>query len=107
MNVAPLMEKSEEAAQLLAAMANSNRLLILCNLVGGELPVGELAERVKLSQSAMSQHLAKLRALNLVNTRRDAQTIYYAISADSVHTMLSTLDQVYFGGDESNRKSAA
>lgn len=83
------------AAQFLSALANQKRLLILCNLVEGEIAVGALAEKVGLSQSALSQHLAKLKALNLVQTRRSAQTIYYSSPNQQVQKLLSTLEALY------------
>lgn len=90
-----LTEHSAAAANLLSAMANPKRLLILCCLVEGEVAVGALATKVGLSQSALSQHLSKLRAQKLVNTRRDAQTIYYSSSAESVMRVLETLEGLY------------
>ena len=90
--------KSDEAADLLSAMSNAKRLLILCNLVDGEMPVGQLAETVGLSQSALSQHLAKLRARKLVATRRDAQTIYYSIASESVYQVLETIGDIFLPG---------
>lgn len=90
-----LTEHAEKAAQLLSAMANPKRLLILCILVGGEMAVGPLATTVGLSQSALSQHLAKLRALELVKTRRDAQTIYYSIASSEVQAVLEVLYELY------------
>ncbi len=91
----PLTEHSAAAANLLSAMANPKRLMILCCLVKGEVAVGALATKVGLSQSALSQHLSKLRAQKLVNTRRDAQTIYYSSSAESVMRVLETLETLY------------
>lgn len=90
-----LERNSDEAATLLSAMANQKRLLILCNLARGEMQVGVLAERVQLSQSALSQHLAKLRNQGLVSTRREAQTIFYSINSNPVLQMLRTLDTLY------------
>jgi DNA-binding transcriptional ArsR family regulator len=90
-----LKQQADDAASLLSAMSNAKRLLILCNLVGGEMPVGQLAETVGLSQSALSQHLAKLRSRNLVRTRRDAQTIYYSIASQDVFDVLDTLAGIY------------
>ncbi len=90
-----LTEHSAAAANLLSAMANPKRLMILCCLVKGEVAVGALATKVGLSQSALSQHLSKLRAQKLVNTRRDAQTIYYSSSAESVMKVLETLEGLY------------
>lgn len=86
---------AEVASNLLSAMANPKRLLILKVLVRGEIAVGALAQKVGLSQSALSQHLSKLRAQNLVTTRRDAQTIYYSSKSDSVLTILDALETIY------------
>jgi DNA-binding transcriptional ArsR family regulator len=94
-DVDALKASSDNAADLLSAMSNAKRLLILCNLVEGEMPVGQLAEMVGLSQSALSQHLAKLRARKLVATRRDAQTIYYSIASDSVYQVLQTIGDIF------------
>ncbi|MGV3552431.1 ArsR/SmtB family transcription factor [Rhizobium sp.] len=80
-------------ATVLAAMSNAKRLEILSTLVEDELPVGKLASQVGLSQSALSQHLAKLRSAKLVQTRRDAQTIYYSSNSDEVKAVLSALRQ--------------
>lgn len=95
MNVAELAPRAGEAAELLAAMANQKRLLILCNLLEEELRVGELAERVGLAQSPLSQHLSKLRALKLVSTRRDGQMILYRLASDGVARLLTTLHEIY------------
>lgn len=88
-------EKAEEASVLLAAMANPKRLLVLCHLVEAERSVGQLAEIVGLSQAALSQHLAKMRALRLVITRRDGQTIYYRLASREVREVLQTLYRLY------------
>jgi len=93
MKTKALSEQSTVAAGLLSAMANPKRLMILCSLVEGEVPV--LATQVGLSQSALSQHLSKLRAQKLVKTRRDAQTIYYSSTSESVIKILSTLESIY------------
>ncbi|MBN9032044.1 MAG: transcriptional regulator [Rhizobiales bacterium 63-7] len=90
-----LSDHSTVAAGLLSAMANPKRLQILCSLVKGEVAVGALASQVGLSQSALSQHLSKLRAQKLVNTRRDAQTIYYSSSSEAVLKVLGTLEEIY------------
>lgn len=75
-----MVEHAADAAELLRALANPHRLLILCVLSEGEHSVGELNKRIQLSQSSLSQHLAVLRAEGLVSTRREAQTIYYAVA---------------------------
>lgn len=90
-----LSDHSTVAAGLLSAMANPKRLQILCSLVKGEVAVGALASQVGLSQSALSQHLSKLRAQKLVNTRHDAQTIYYSSSSEAVLKVLGTLEEIY------------
>ena len=92
---AALQEKADEASVLLAAMANPKRLLVLCHLVEAERSVGQLAEIVGLSQAALSQHLAKMRALRLVNTRREGQTIYYRLASREVRELLETLYRIY------------
>lgn len=75
-----MMEHAESAADLLQALSNPHRLMILCVLADGELRVSDLNERLPLSQSALSQHLALLRKQALVTTRRQAQTIYYSVA---------------------------
>jgi len=82
-----------EAARLLKALSNERRLLILCQIGDGERSVGSL--QVGLSQSALSQHLARLRADGLVATRRDAQTIYYRIADPAVLKLITTLSDIY------------
>ena len=86
-----------DAAQLLRALANDKRLMLLCLLVEGERSVGELNAKVELSQSALSQHLAVLRADGLVNTRREAQTIYYTLADGPAQRVLETLHDIYCG----------
>ncbi|HSK41874.1 MAG TPA: metalloregulator ArsR/SmtB family transcription factor [Arenibaculum sp.] len=92
---AVLEARAEEASRLLAAMANTKRLMVLCSLLEGERPVGQLAAAVDLSSAAMSQHLGKMRALGLVETRRDGQTIYYRLASDEVRAILETLYRLY------------
>lgn len=95
METTDLSDHANVAAALLSAMANPKRLLILVSLVKGEVPVGVLATQVGLSQSALSQHLSKLRAQKLVKTRRDAQTIYYSSNSEPVMKILGTLEDIY------------
>ena len=98
MNIAELEPRADEAVELLTAMANTKRLLILCHLLDQELSVGELAQRVDLGQSPLSQHLSKLRALKLVATRRDGQSVRYRLASDQVEQVLATLHGIYCGG---------
>lgn len=91
----PVLERADEVAALLSMLGNTKRLLIMCHLREGEMSVGKIAESVQLSQSALSQHLAKLRQLKLVETRRDKQTIYYSLSSPVTRNLLSTLDELF------------
>ncbi|MBE0487772.1 MAG: winged helix-turn-helix transcriptional regulator [Halomonas sp.] len=84
----------DRATALLKAMANDNRLRILCLLDGQELSVTELNSQLTLSQSALSQHLAILRRENLVSTRRASQTIYYSWQGDSARTIIDALGRL-------------
>ena len=84
-----------EAAQLLKALGNEQRLHILCNLLDGALSVGELNQRLELSQSALSQHLALLREMELVETRREAQTIFYSLPDGPVVRVMALLQDLY------------
>ena len=86
---------AESAAGLLRAMGGKWRLLVLCNLVEGEKSVGELQRIVGLSQSALSQHLAVLRRMKLVDTRRETQTIYYRLAGGAATAVLETLHGIY------------
>jgi len=90
-----MQEHATEAAQLLKALANEQRLHILCHLLDGPLSVGELNQRLELSQSALSQHLALLREMDLVATRREAQTIYYSLPDGPVVRILGVLQDIY------------
>jgi len=95
MHITDLEPRAEEAAQLLAAMANPRRLLILCHLLERERSVSDLAGIVGLEQSPLSQHLSRLRALGLVKTRRDGQTIFYRLASEPVTRLLATLYDIY------------
>jgi DNA-binding transcriptional ArsR family regulator len=88
-------------------MSNPKRLLILCNLVDEELSVNELAERVGLAQSPLSQHLSKLRAMKLVATRRDGQSILYRLASDGVARVLVTLHGIYCAPMRAGKKGGS
>ena len=85
----------ENSAKILKAIGNERRLDILYNLYAGENNVGELEKKVKLSQSALSQHLAVLRSQGIVKTRRSAQTIFYSIKSEKVIQILELLQKMY------------
>lgn len=93
-----LAKQAGEAAQLLKLLGNEKRLLILCFLAArGEMTVGELIEVVKLSQSALSQHLARLRADGLVTFRRTSQTLHYSVVDKNALRVLQVLKDIYCG----------
>jgi len=94
--LAELEHKAAEASAFLKLLANENRLLILCRLaLNGEMPVGDLANALKLSQSALSQHLAKMREEKLLATRREAQTVFYRIADPNAARLLALLKTIY------------
>ena len=95
-SLAGFEEKATEAAQMMKALSNEKRLMILCKLLEHrEMSVNALIDHVGLSQSALSQHLARMREDKLVDTRRDAQQIFYRVADPRVRRILSTLKTVY------------
>lgn len=93
-----LEEQVLRAADFLKALANSNRLLILCLLNDGEYSVRELEEKLELRQPTLSQQLARLREDNLVQPRRDGKQIYYSLASDEVRQTIALLDELFCGG---------
>jgi ArsR family transcriptional regulator, virulence genes transcriptional regulator len=92
----PFAEQAAEVAALLRMLANESRLLVLCHLAEREeLSVGDLVERIGLSQSALSQHLAKLREQGLVATRKEAQCVFYRISDPRTQQVLTLLHDLF------------
>ena len=87
--------RAGEVASFLKSIANDRRLIILCELVKGERTVGELEAVAGLSQSALSQHLARLREARLVKTRRESQSIYYSLADPGVSKVIGVLHDVY------------
>lgn len=90
-----MQENASEAVTLLKGLANESRLMIMCVLAEGEHSVGDLNERIKLSQSALSQHLAVLRDQGMVKTRRESQTIYYRLADSPAINVIGLLHDVY------------
>jgi ArsR family transcriptional regulator len=93
------------ASRLLKAMAHDSRLLVLCQLAAGELQVGQIASR--LSQSALSQHLALLRAEGLVATRRDGLAVFYRIADPAVLAVITTLAGIFCPPDHQDEANVA
>jgi len=90
-----MQNSAKDAVSLLKGLANESRLMIMCVLSEGEVSVGQLNQRIKLSQSALSQHLAVLREQGLVRTRRESQTIYYQLEETPAMTIIELLHDVY------------
>ena len=95
----PSMEQmrkhAPDAAGLMKALGNESRLMVLCSLTEGEKSVGELNEMIPLSQSALSQQLARLRTQGLVETRRESQTIFYSLAEGPAEQVIHLLHDIY------------
>jgi len=91
LNQRAMQRNARKAVRLLKGLANENRLMLMCALCDGELSVGSLNDRIKLSQSALSQHLAVLREQGLVQTRREGQTIYYSLTDSTALKVIQML----------------
>ena len=97
MNINPveLAPKAAQAESFLKALANRHRLMVLCELHKGELSVTRLQEAIGLSQSSLSQHLARLREDKLVKTRRESQTIFYSLADENVSRVIALLYELF------------
>lgn len=90
-----MQKHAEDAALLMKQLSSPVRLMILCALDNAELSVNELNDKVALSQSALSQHLAKLRSSGLVSTRKDKQSVYYRLAGTEVSQIITVLKTIY------------
>lgn len=95
MNIEEMQASADRAVELLKSLGNRSRLMILCQLLQGERSVGDLAQRVGMRDTAVSQQLALLRKDGLVRTRRDGQTIYYALASAEAERVIVTLYDIY------------
>jgi len=95
MNLEELQSKAGAVEALLKSVGNRNRLIVLCELLQGERSVSALQSATGLSQSALSQHLARLRADGVVDTRRESQTIHYSLASDKVTRLIGLLYELY------------
>lgn len=105
MNVKNFERNAAIAARFLKVLGNEKRLRILCRLNNNELSVGDLQEAVGLSQSALSQHLARLRRERLVRTRRESQTIYYSLADPGVMEVIGVLHGRFCGPTAKRRQT--
>jgi DNA-binding transcriptional ArsR family regulator len=101
---AEMQEYAADAAGLMKALGNESRLMILCVLAEGERSVSDLNTIVPLSQSALSQQLARLRQQGLVRTRRESQTIYYSLEHGPADRVITLLHDIYCGTDECSQQ---
>ena len=90
-----MAENAYQATELLKALANTSRLMILCTLVEGEKSVAELNKLTNRAQSSVSQELARLRRQDLVSSRRDGKTVYYSIKSEAAKRVIATLYEIY------------
>ena len=104
MDLEQLAPKAAEAESFLKAMASRHRLMILCELHAGEMSVSALQEALGLGQSSLSQHLARLRADGLVETRRVSQTIFYRIDNPKVSRMMQALYESFCAGEKKKKR---
>lgn len=104
---ATMQTRAEEAAEFLRSMASPHRLMILCNLLDGELTVGGLAARLGVGQTVASQHLARLRAEGLVATRRDGTSIHYRLASPRAAAFVETIYRLFCAPMAGHRKEGA
>jgi DNA-binding transcriptional ArsR family regulator len=109
-NAKQMEAAADGASEFLKALANRHRLMLVCQLIDGERPVGELAEALGIRDSTASQHLALLRKDGIVRTRREGQTIYYSIGSPVARSVVDALYRYFCspvplctGGDGSSR----
>jgi DNA-binding transcriptional ArsR family regulator len=107
MNLESLTLRAGSAEKLLKAMASQPRLMILCELLNGERSVTALQRAIGLSMSAMSQHLARLRADALVSTRRESRTIHHSLTSEPARTLIGALHELYCSPVDATKRSMA
>ena len=95
-----MQASAKTATDLLKLLGHPDRLMVLCQLKGGEQSVGQLAANLDIKQSPLSQHLARMRHEGVVTSRREAQTIYYSINGEEVETLVSVLYELFCNDDE-------
>lgn len=103
MNVSEMQKSARAASSLMDMLSNENRLMILCQLSGGEKSVGQLAELIGARQVAVSQQLAILRREGLVEPRREAQSIFYSLASEEASKVIHTLYEVFCSTVETNQ----
>lgn len=94
-----MTQAADRASALMKTLGHKGRLMVLCQLAGGEKSVGDLSEALGIPQSPLSQHLSRMRKEGLVSTRRQAQTIYYSLKADEAGKIIECLYGLYCAPD--------
>lgn len=95
MDMEKMQESAKTATDLLKLLGHPDRLMVLCQLKGGEQSVSQLASNLDIKQSPLSQHLARMRHEGVVTTRRDAQTMYYSIQGEEVEKLVTVLYELF------------
>jgi DNA-binding transcriptional ArsR family regulator len=90
-----MSQSADRASSLMKTLGHRDRLMILCHLAEGEKSVGQIAELLEISQSPLSQHLSRMRKENLVETRREAQTIYYSLKSGEASRIVEVLYELF------------
>ncbi len=90
-----MQQNATRASELMKLLSHPHRLMILCELNHGECSVGDMAQRIGINQSPLSQHLARMRHAGVVSARRDAQTVYYSLEGEEVSAIISLLYDLY------------
>lgn len=98
-DMAQMNEAADKASALMRTLGHKGRLLILCQLATGEKSVGELSDILAIPQSPLSQHLSRMRKEGLVQTRREAQSIYYTLKAGEAGKIIECLYGMYCADD--------
>lgn len=95
MDLEQMAQSATRASSLMKTLGHKDRLMILCHLAGGEKSVGQIADLLEISQSPLSQHLSRMRKEGLVETRREAQTIYYSLKSGEASRIVEVLYELF------------
>ena len=95
MDLTQMTRSASRASALMKTLGHKDRLLILCHLADGEKSVGQIAALLEISQSPLSQHLSRMRKEGLVDTRREAQTIYYSLKSGEASRIVEVLYELF------------
>lgn len=95
MDLQTMQASAEKASDMMKLLGHPHRLMILCELKVGEQSVGELSKKIGIAQSPLSQHLARMRHENVVESRRDAQTVYYSLKDGEASQLIQALYEIF------------